>query len=195
VTCLQSVFKRCAALISPSPRFAPVLSCLSVIFCLASWNCTPTKLTATTSAAYYVLAGPARPVARQLAGLSSFNDMEGTDGSARHWKYVVDNVIVYRDGYRAFCNDSPTRATFEFDSKIRNFTDSPECHRDAASRGPVNRRQVLRRMDRAWRDFQDSHAGLSNEQMLEPGVTGAKAAGCDHVAKRSFCCHSFRRGQ
>jgi hypothetical protein len=50
---------------------------------------------------------------------------------------------------------------------------SPECHSDAASRGPVDRRQLLRRIDRAWRDFQDSHAGLSNEQMLEPGVTGA----------------------
>jgi hypothetical protein len=37
----------------------------------------------------------------------------------------------------------------------------------------VDRRQLLRRIDRAWRDFQDSHAGLSNEQMLEPGVTGA----------------------
>ena len=37
----------------------------------------------------------------------------------------------------------------------------------------MDRRQLLRRIDRAWRDFQDSHAGLSNEQMLEPGVTGA----------------------
>jgi len=37
----------------------------------------------------------------------------------------------------------------------------------------VDRRQLLRRIDRAWRDFQDSHAGLSNEQMLEPGVTVA----------------------
>jgi hypothetical protein len=37
----------------------------------------------------------------------------------------------------------------------------------------MDRRQLLRRIDRAWRDFQDSHAGLSNEQMLEPAVTGA----------------------
>jgi hypothetical protein len=93
--------------------------------------------------------------------------------TASHWRYVIDNVIVYRDVYRAFCNDSPTRATFEFDSKIRSFPDSPECHSDPASRGSVDRRQLLRRIDRAWRDFQDSHAGLSNEQMLEPGVTGA----------------------
>jgi hypothetical protein len=26
---------------------------------------------------------------------------DSTDGTAGHWKYVVDNVIVYRDVYRA----------------------------------------------------------------------------------------------
>jgi hypothetical protein len=25
---------------------------------------------------------------------------KSTDGTASHWKYVVDNVIVYRDVYR-----------------------------------------------------------------------------------------------
>ena len=33
----------------------------------------------------------------------TFNDMEawkGKDGTASHWKYVVDNVIVYRNVYR-----------------------------------------------------------------------------------------------
>jgi DinB family protein len=38
---------------------------------------------------------------------------------------------------------------------------------------PVNRReQLLKRLDKAWRAFQESYAGLSEEDRLEPGVTG-----------------------
>jgi Protein of unknown function (DUF1706) len=35
------------------------------------------------------------------------------------------------------------------------------------------RRQVLKRLDRAWVAFNESYAGLSDAQMIEPGVTGA----------------------
>jgi hypothetical protein len=36
----------------------------------------------------------------------------------------------------------------------------------------VDRRQLLQRLDRAWRDFQESHADLSETQMMKSGVTG-----------------------
>ena len=35
------------------------------------------------------------------------------------------------------------------------------------------RRQVLKRLDKAWVAFNESYAGLSEAQMMEPGVTGA----------------------
>jgi hypothetical protein len=38
--------------------------------------------------------------------------------------------------------------------------------------GSVNRQQVLRRLDTAWVAFKESYAGLSDEQLLEPGVAG-----------------------
>lgn len=34
------------------------------------------------------------------------------------------------------------------------------------------RGQLLRRLDRAWRGFKDSYAGLANRDLLESGVTG-----------------------
>lgn len=38
----------------------------------------------------------------------------------------------------------------------------------------MNRRQkLLLRLDRAWGAFKDSYAGLSNPELLDPGVTGA----------------------
>ena len=33
-------------------------------------------------------------------------------------------------------------------------------------------RQVLDRLDAAWKDFEESYAGLSDSRLLEPGVTG-----------------------
>src|SRR6266849_8044805 len=47
---------------------------------------------------------------------------KSTDGTASHWKYVVDNVIVYRDAYRGrFCQlrriyipSEPTLDCFRF---------------------------------------------------------------------------------
>jgi len=36
----------------------------------------------------------------------------------------------------------------------------------------VNRRRLLSRLDRAWQDFVESHEELSEELLLEPGVTG-----------------------
>jgi hypothetical protein len=36
----------------------------------------------------------------------------------------------------------------------------------------MKRRQMLDRLDAAWRDFEASYAGLSSEQLLIPGVTG-----------------------
>ena len=35
------------------------------------------------------------------------------------------------------------------------------------------RRQVLNRLNKAWIAFNESYAGLSDAQMIEPGVTGA----------------------
>jgi hypothetical protein len=37
----------------------------------------------------------------------------------------------------------------------------------------VVRQQLLKRLDTAWRAFEESYAGLSTAQLLEPGVTGA----------------------
>lgn len=37
----------------------------------------------------------------------------------------------------------------------------------------MDRQQLLKRLDNAWSAFQESHAGLSDSQLLEPGVTGA----------------------
>jgi hypothetical protein len=37
----------------------------------------------------------------------------------------------------------------------------------------VDRRQLLKRLDKAWVAFKESYAGLSEAQLLEPGVTGA----------------------
>jgi len=37
----------------------------------------------------------------------------------------------------------------------------------------IVRRRLLQRLDAAWRAFKDSYAGLSESQLLEPGVTGA----------------------
>jgi len=40
----------------------------------------------------------------------------------------------------------------------------------------VDRQQLLKRLERAWQYFQDSHTGLSREELLEPGVTGEWSA-------------------
>src|ERR1700738_4232795 len=37
----------------------------------------------------------------------------------------------------------------------------------------MDRRQLLRRLDKAWIAFKDSYAGLSESDVLEPGVTKA----------------------
>ncbi|PYM20385.1 MAG: hypothetical protein DMD78_21960 [Candidatus Rokuibacteriota bacterium] len=37
----------------------------------------------------------------------------------------------------------------------------------------MDRRQLLRRLDQAWTAFNESYAGLSDAQLMEPGVTGA----------------------
>jgi hypothetical protein len=37
----------------------------------------------------------------------------------------------------------------------------------------IERERLLRRLDAAWRAFQDSYAGLADAELLEPGVTGA----------------------
>jgi hypothetical protein len=36
----------------------------------------------------------------------------------------------------------------------------------------VDTQQVLERLERAWKEFEDSYAGLSREQLLIPNVTG-----------------------
>jgi hypothetical protein len=37
----------------------------------------------------------------------------------------------------------------------------------------MDRRRLLTRLDRAWTAFNESYAGLSEAQLLEPGVTGS----------------------
>jgi Protein of unknown function (DUF1706) len=37
----------------------------------------------------------------------------------------------------------------------------------------VNRCHLFERLEKAWKDFQESYAGLSDSQLLLPGVTGA----------------------
>jgi hypothetical protein len=37
----------------------------------------------------------------------------------------------------------------------------------------MDRRQLLKRLDKAWAAFNDSYAGLSDVELMEPGVTGA----------------------
>ena len=37
----------------------------------------------------------------------------------------------------------------------------------------MDRRQLLKRLDKAWVAFNESHAGLSDVQLMAPGVTGA----------------------
>jgi hypothetical protein len=36
----------------------------------------------------------------------------------------------------------------------------------------VDRQQLLKRLDKAWEAFKESYAGLSDVQLMEPGVTG-----------------------
>ena len=36
----------------------------------------------------------------------------------------------------------------------------------------MDRRGLLKRLDKSWRDFQEAHAGLSEAQLMMPGVTG-----------------------
>lgn len=36
----------------------------------------------------------------------------------------------------------------------------------------MNHQQLLGRLERAWRDFENSHAGLEDAELLIPGVTG-----------------------
>ena len=36
----------------------------------------------------------------------------------------------------------------------------------------MDRSQLLKRLDRAWGEFKDSYGGLSDSELLEPGVTG-----------------------
>jgi hypothetical protein len=43
----------------------------------------------------------------------------------------------------------------------------------AERRPDVDRQQLLRRLDTAWAAFKDSYAGLSQSDILEPGVTKA----------------------
>ena len=37
----------------------------------------------------------------------------------------------------------------------------------------MNREQLLKRLDKAWVDFNGSYAGLTEAELMEPGVTGA----------------------
>jgi hypothetical protein len=49
------------------------------------------------------------------------------------------------------------------------------CHTElvSAQGGSVDKAQLLKRLDKAWEAFRESYAGLSDAELLEPGVTGA----------------------
>ena len=36
----------------------------------------------------------------------------------------------------------------------------------------MDRQQLLKRLDKAWAEFEESYAGLSDSQLMQPGVTG-----------------------
>ena len=44
--------------------------------------------------------------------------------------------------------------------------------REGGGPGPAGGARLLRRLDQAWQAFQESYAGLSEAEVLEPGVTG-----------------------
>jgi len=46
-------------------------------------------------------------------------------------------------------------------------------HPHISERECVDKQQLLRRLDKAWIAFKDSYAGLSESDVLEPGVTKA----------------------
>jgi uncharacterized protein YecT (DUF1311 family) len=52
----------------------------------------------------------------------------------------------------------------------------------------VDKQQLLRRLDKAWVAFKDSYAGLSESDVLEPGVTKAWSVRdiIAHVAARAW---------
>src|SRR5882762_2959775 len=64
------------------------------------------------------LSFPAAPFGRAVtvSGLSVLSTTwKSTDGTASHWKYIVDNVIVYRDVYREnFPQTHQDRLNFAF---------------------------------------------------------------------------------
>ena len=45
---------------------------------------------------------------------------KSADGTASHWKYVVDNVIVYRDVYRAWASNNSVTASFLDTPRVQN---------------------------------------------------------------------------
>jgi hypothetical protein len=55
------------------------------------------------------------------------------------------------------------------------IVDRPISHQPDVSHGvmTMGRRQLLTRLDKAWRAFKDSYADLPEVQLMEPGVTGA----------------------
>jgi DinB family protein len=44
---------------------------------------------------------------------------------------------------------------------------------DGVRERPVDREQLLKRLDKAWAAFQESYVGLSEAELVVPGVTGA----------------------
>jgi|SRR5579864_2271938 len=60
----------------------------------------------------------------------------------------------------------------KFERKIRRVSARSIWHPKLVSRGPVDRQQLLTRLEKAWRELQESYAGLPDSQMINPGVTG-----------------------
>ena len=54
--------------------------------------------------------------------------------------------------------------------------------------------KLLAKLDAAWAEFRQSYAGLSDEQLTQPGVSEAwsirDTGGCSH--RRPVCCFSYR---
>lgn len=66
-------------------------------------------------------------------------------------------------------------AAVDFEHKIRSGSIRPICHPNNGT-ASVDRQHLMARLEKAWSDFQQSYAGLSDLQMMTSGVTGEWSA-------------------
>ena len=83
---------------------------------------------------------------------------------------------IARGGYvknRVFFADEKTAGSAGFRPCAVCLPESYARWKAANGRSMDRRRRLLTRLDKAWRAFKDSYAGLTESELLEPGVTGA----------------------